>query len=101
MYLENKSESRNGLRTWLSYDYSTSKIKPENGGVKPYTYLPDDRRPEVCIWIDTDVHKLNLTYFLTLFIRYSLLKGRPLQCNNCHLFLSSVCVFFVLFDRIQ
>ena len=55
-----------------------SEIKPENGGIKPYT----SRGPSGCIWLNTSVRGVYLTYFLILFMKYSLYKGGLSQDNN-------------------
>ena len=43
-----------------------SETNTENGGIKPYT----SRGPEGCMWINTDVRGVYLTYFMVLFMRY-------------------------------
>ena len=42
----------------------------------------EGRRPEGCIRINTDVRGVYLTYFMILFMRYRLHKGRLSQGNN-------------------
>ena len=43
---------------------------------------PEGRKPEGCIWLDTDIQGVYLTYFMILFMRYRLHKGRLSQSNN-------------------
>ena len=50
--------------------------------------------PEGCIWLNTDVRAVYLTYFMLLFMRYRLRKGRLSQGNNCPL-VFDICLFVI------
>ena len=67
-----------------------SEIKPENGSISHIH--PEGRRPSGCIWINTNVRGVYLTYFMILFIRYRLYKGRLSQGNNSPL-VFDICSF--------
>ena len=42
-------------------------MNTENRGINPHK--PESRRPEGCLWINTDVCGIYLTYFMIIFLR--------------------------------
>ena len=41
-------------------------MNTENRGINPHK--PESRRPEGCLWINTDVRGIYLTYFMIIFL---------------------------------
>ena len=54
------------LRPWLAWVIS-KKMNTENRGINPH--IPESRRHEGCLWINTDVRGNYLTYLKIIFLR--------------------------------
>ena len=54
------------LGLWLAW-IIRKKMNTENRGINPHK--PESRRPEGCLWINTDVRSIYPTYFMIIFLR--------------------------------